>query len=194
MQQRHEEALQDARHAIALDPLSHFVQDRLGQALLWSGKIEAARRVYESMLDDDPSSYRAHYFMGVITRSTDPAAALEHYDRALAEVDSSMVSASRSIALRRLGRDEEADQDVARLEARSRTEYVTPFALGAAYLLVSGDVDKAFDSFEESAEIHDVFAPYIRLNADAFGIGDHPRYLALRRRIWPDEFGESAEF
>ena len=33
--------------------------------------------------------------------------------------------------------------------------------MGAAYL-VSGDVDKAFDSFEESAEIRDVFAPFIR--------------------------------
>jgi len=193
LQERHEEALQDARHAMALDPLSHFVQDRLAQALLWSGQMEAARQVYESMLVDDPSSYQAHYFMGVITRRTDPAAALEHFDRALAELDSSVAWASRSIALRRLGRHEEADQNVARLEARSHTEYVSPFALGAAYLFVSGDVDKAFDSFEESAEMHDPFAPYIRLNADAFGIEDHPRYLALRRRIWPDEFGESGE-
>ena len=104
-----------------------------------------------------------------------------------------MAWASRSIALRALGRRQEADQTVAKLEARSHTQYVPPFAMGAAYW-ASGNVDKAFDYFEESAEIRDPFAPYIRLVAQPWGIDeDHPRYLALRRRIWPDEFGESAE-
>jgi len=192
LQQRHDEAVQDARHAVALDPLSHFMQDRLGQALLWSDQMEAARRIYESILDEHPSSFQAHYFMGLITRRTDPAASLEHYDRALAELDSSIASASRSMALRRLGRLEEADQNVTRLEARSHTEHVSPYALGIAYL-TSGDVDKAFDYFEEGAEIHDVFILFIRMGADVLGIEDHPRYLALRRRIWRDEFGESEE-
>ena len=130
--------------------------------------------------------------MGVITRRTDPAAAVEHYDRALAALDSSVAWASRSLALRNLGRHQEADQDIARLEARSHTEHISPYAMGIAYL-TSGDVDKAFDFFEEGAETHDVFILYIRAVADTLGIEDHPRYLALRRRIWPDEFGESAE-
>jgi tetratricopeptide (TPR) repeat protein len=169
------------------------MQDQLGTALLWAGQIEAARRVYESILDEDPSSYQAHFLMGAINRPTDPAAALDHYDRALAEFDSPMVWATRSKALRNLGRHQEADQTIARLETRSQTEYISPFAMGLAYL-ASGDVDKAFDCLEESAEIHDVFAPYIRVVAQPWGIDeDHPRYLALKRRIWPDEFGEPAE-
>jgi len=192
LQQRHPESVEDVRHAVALDPLSHFVQDMLGELLLWAGQIEAARRVYESILDEDPSYYQAHFFMGAVTRPTDPAAALDHYDRALAGFDSPMVWASRSIALRNLGRHQEADQTIARLETRSQTEYISPFAMGLVYL-ASGDVDKAFDCLEEGAEIHDVLIPYIRVSADTFGIGDHPRYLALRRRIWRDEFGESAE-
>ena len=58
LQERHEEALQDARHAMALDPLSHFVQDRMAQTLLWSGQMEAACQVYESMLVDEEDTWR----------------------------------------------------------------------------------------------------------------------------------------
>ena len=192
LQERHEEALQDARHAVALDPLSRITQQILGETLLWSGQRDAARRVFESMLDDDPSDSLAHFWMGVIHRPTDPAAALEHYDRAIAEVDFPLAWASRSLALRNLDRGEEADQNVARLEARSRSEYVSPYAIGLAYL-ASGDVDKALDSIEEGTEIHDSMALYLRVAAPVWGIADHPRYLALRRRIWPDEFGEPAE-
>ncbi len=192
LQERQEESIRDARHAVALDPLSLVTQERLGQALLWSGQMDAAKRVLESILDDDPSDSLAHFWMGLLNRPTDPAAALEHYDRAIAEEDFPLAWASRSLALRNLGRREEADQNVVRLEARSRSEYVSPTAMGMAYL-GSGDVDKAFDFFEEGAEIHDFMAPYLRIGAPVWGIADHPRYLALRRRIWPDEFGESGE-
>lgn len=115
-----------------------------------------------------------------------------HDDRAIAEVDFPMAWASRSLALRNLGRREEADQNVARLEARARSEYVSPTAMAFAYL-GSGDVDKAFDSFEEGAEIQDFMAGYLRIRARVWSIADDPRYLALRSRIWPDEFGGSAE-
>ena len=62
---------------------------------------------------------------------------------------------------------------MARLEARSRSEWVSPFAMAVAYL-GSGGVDRAFDSFEEGAEIHDFLMPYIRRVASArLGIAEN---------------------
>ena len=43
---------------------------------------------------------------------------------------------------------------------------------------------------EPARKIHDLLTTYIRVAAPMWRIEDHPRYLALRRRVWPDEFGE----
>lgn len=180
------QAIADARESVALDPLSFQTRSQLAQNLIWSGQPEVAKPIVEEIVREDPTSTIAHWSLGVISQRSDPTAALAHFDRALSYMDVPLAHASRSLTLRRLGRIGEADEVIEYLEERSRgAEYVSPFALCLVHL-AKGNLDRGFDYLEQGVDDHDFTSLYMRI-----GLGfveDDPRFQALARRIWPDDF------
>ena len=185
---RTEEAIEDAKRSVSLDPLSFQTRNQLAQSLTWGGQPDAAMAVLAEVVEEDPTNFISHWNLGVLTRPSDIQAALRHFENGLSEIDVPLGQASRSVTLRMLGRTEEADQIIEDLEVRSNsTEFVSPFALAVAYF-GSGDFDRGLDYLEQGAEMRDFLSLYSRLIAPAYGFHDHPRYQALLRRIWPDDF------
>ena len=186
------ESIRDARESVALDPLSFQTRSQLAQNLLWGGQTEEAKAILLEIIDDDPTNFISHWALGIILRPTDPDAALAHLEAGLAEMDVPLGHASRALTLRALGRNSEADQITVELEARaSGAEYVSPFALALAYF-GKGDLDRGFSYLEEGVDKRDFLSLYMRLVAPAFGLESHPRFQALGRRIWPNDFPTAA--
>ena len=190
LRRRSGDAIDDARRSVSLDPLSFQTRSQLAQCLTWEGQPDAAMDILEEIVAEDPTNFISHWNLGVLKRPTDIETALTHFERALVEMDVPLGHASRSVTLRMLGRTEEADQAIDDLEARSGTEYVSPFALAVAYF-GKGDLDRGFGYLEEGADQRDFLTLYLRLIAPSYGFQEHPRHLALLQRIWPDDFPES---
>ena len=183
-----DEAIEDAKRSVSLDPLSFSSRNQLAQSLTWGGQPEAAMAILEEVVAEDPANFVSHWNLGVLKRPTDIEAALEHFENGLSEMDVPLGQASRSVTLRALGRIEEADRIIRELEARaSGDEYVSPFALAVAYL-GKGDFDRGLDYVEEGVENHDFLILYSRLISQQYGFHDHPRYQAILHRVWPDDF------
>lgn len=186
MCRRTEESVEDARQAVALDPLSFQTRSQLAQNLTWAGRREEGAEILREIIADDPHNFMAHWALGVAT--SDPEQALVHFDDALAQMDVPLGHASRSSVLRRLGREAEADRIIANLEERAAgPEYVTPFALAVAYF-GKGDLERGLDYLEQGVEAHDFMTLHFRIIAPTFRFDDHPRYRDLVHRVWPDEF------
>ena len=185
---RSEEAIDDAKRAVSLDPLSFATRNQLAQNLTWGGQPAAAMAILEEVVAEDPANFISHWNLGVLKRPTDIHASLGHFEASVSAVDIPLGQASRSVTLRELGRVDEADQIIERLEARATgAEYVSPFALAVAYF-GKGDFDRGFDWIEEGVENHDYLSLYSRLISQAYGFHEHPRFQAMLRRVWSDEF------
>lgn len=58
-------------------------QLREGRALLHSGRLDEARRVFEAIIAAEPADSRGHYMLGIVERAAGhPGAAIPHFDRA----------------------------------------------------------------------------------------------------------------
>jgi serine/threonine-protein kinase len=182
------EAIHEARQSVALDPLSFQTRSQLGQNLIWGGHPEAARPIVEELVEEDPTNFIAHWSLGILARSSDPALALAHFETALSHRDIPLGHASRSLALRALGRTHEADMVVDELTARAAdgAEYVSPFALAVAYF-GKGDRDRGFAYLSEGIDDHDFLSLYIRIGLGG-GVMEDLRYHELAQRIWPEDF------
>jgi serine/threonine-protein kinase len=179
------DAIADARRSVMLDPLSFQTRSQLAQCLAWGGQPEAAIGILQEILKEDRSNFIAHWLLGLLVRPGDPEAALGHFDDAVAEMDLPLGHASRSVALRGLGRTADADSVVRALEARDEgPEYVSPFSLAVAYF-GKGEPERALDCLERGIEGHDFLSLYLRLIAPAYGFQDHPQYQAILNRVWP---------
>jgi tetratricopeptide (TPR) repeat protein len=150
--------------------------------------MEEARQILQGMIQDDPSSFSAHINLAFTARfDGNVEGAVAHYERAVAAYDVPLAWMGKGTALWRLGRTAESKRILAELEARAKREYVSPYLLGI-YYYVMGEVERAFDFFEEGAEIKDFLTLFLRQTSTFLGYQDHPRYLALAHRIWPDDF------
>jgi tetratricopeptide (TPR) repeat protein len=185
---RPEEAIEDAKRAVSLDPLSFATRNQLAQSLTWGGQPAAAMAVLEEEVAEDPANFISHWNLGVLKRPTDIDAALLHFETSVSAVDVPLGQASRSVTLRELGRIEEADEIIEQLETRAAgAGYVSPFALAVAYF-GKGDFDRGFDWIEQGVENHDFLSLYSRLISQQYGFDDHSRHQAILRRVWADEF------
>lgn len=180
---RIDDAVADARQSVALDPLSFQTRSQLSQNLIWGGRGEAARPIVEEIVREDPTNIIAHWSLGVLVQRTDPEAAVKHFEDALSYMDLPLAHASRGLALRELGRTEEADQVIEDLEERSRgPEYVSPFALALCYF-GKRDQERGFAYLTQGVDDHDFLSLYMQIGL--FGVAEDPRYQALVRRVWP---------
>ena len=186
--ERGREAIHEARQSVALDPLSFQTRSQLAQNLIWGGQSEVARPIVEELVEEDRTNFIAHWSLGILARSADPQAALGHFDAALSHRDIPLGHASRSLALRALGRTSEADQVVETLEARAArgAEYVSPFALALGHF-GKRDNDRGFHYLQQGIDDHDFLSLYMRIGLPE-GVRHDPRFQAAAHRIWPRDF------
>jgi TolB-like protein len=186
--ERGEQAIEDARQSVALDPLSFQTRSQLAQNLIWGGEPELARPIVEEVVQEDPSNFVARWSLGILSRSADPEGSLKQFEEALSFRDIPLGHASRSLALRGLGRTAEADRVVEELEARAANdvEYVSPFALAVAHF-GRGDRDRGFEHLGHGIEDHDFLSLYMRIGLGE-QIKEDLRYHQLAHRVWPDDF------
>jgi tetratricopeptide (TPR) repeat protein len=125
-----------------------------GLAAHEAGRIDEAQRLYEQLLQDDPTNRFALYNLGVIAQGRgDHDAAVERYDAALA-VDPKFVSAlyNRGVAYESLGRNENAEADFGAVLGLDPKHARAMYHLGSL-LIARGDAERGIAMVAEATQL-----------------------------------------
>src|SRR5260370_17879552 len=134
------EAVEEARRATELDPLSALAWSTLGRMYYSSGQLEAGRIALEKSLEIAPEqNYAAAHLNAVLLLQKKPAEALEAAERSTSE---GFNLNGQCLALHDLGRDMQAQRLLAELIARHGHDGAFQIAETYAWF---GQPDKAFE-------------------------------------------------
>ncbi len=179
-----EEAVEEMRRALTLDPLYPQYSRWLGRFLLYAGDYEGAIVQSHKTMELNTDYFQAYLDIGSACLAQGrPEQALEWYRRGQG-LDSSVRSYDAYIvrALAPLGRQEEADEILKRLEDESRQHYIRAEVLTMGYA-AAGYLDKAFASLERAYQARSAGLIYLQVEPGYRPLKTDPRYDEMVRRI-----------
>jgi serine/threonine protein kinase/tetratricopeptide (TPR) repeat protein len=172
------------RKALVLDPLSAHFSSWLARFHLYAKDYPAAIAEGQKTLELDEGSLRAPLFIGsAYLEQGDAETALEWYrraqglERAVRSYDAIIVR-----ALAALGRRDEAEAIMSRLEAESKQHYVRADILAMGYAAM-GDADRAFACLERAFQSRSAGLIYLHLDPAYQPLSGDPRFADLMKRI-----------
>ncbi len=172
------EAVEEARRASEIDPLSPRAWSTLGHMYYSSGQLEAARTALEKSLQIAPEqSYTAGHLAAVHLLRKKPAEALEAAERATSEV---FKLNSKAMALHDLGRAEEAQRLLGELIARHGHDGAFQIAVVYAWF---GQPDQAFEWLDRAYVQRDGGLRAVKFTPMLRGLRSDPRYAALLAKM-----------
>ncbi|HXY30095.1 MAG TPA: protein kinase [Gemmatimonadaceae bacterium] len=178
------DAIEEIRKALALDPLSPDNSAWLARFLLYARDYAGAIAQGQKTLEVDDENVRAYLYIGsAYLGQGDAEEALSWYRRGQS-LEKSVRSYDAVIvrALAPLGRREEAEAILARLDEESRHQYVRAEILAMGYGAI-GDFDRAFESLERAFQARSAGLMYLHVDPGYESLRGDPRFDALVRRI-----------
>jgi non-specific serine/threonine protein kinase len=181
---RLDEAVAASQKAVELDPLSAFLQWRLGYRYYLTRQWDRAIEQCHNALELDPHYAWAHMFIGgsyVHTGKLDEAIpALETCAQIAGRSPFSLGVLGYACAL--AGRIGQARKLLEELQDLAQKAYVQPFSFMHLYLGL-GEIDGCFDCFEKAVDEHDSIILHVHLDPTFDPLRSHPRYPALLRKM-----------
>jgi serine/threonine protein kinase/Flp pilus assembly protein TadD len=178
------DAIDEMRKALTLDPLSAHDSGWLARFHLYAGDYDAAIAQARKTIELNEHYFRAFLYIGSATLAQgDAEAALDWYRRGQV-LDTAVRSYDALIAgpLAVLGRREEAEEILARLEEESRQQYVRAEILAMGYA-ATGDFDRAFGCLERAFHARSAGLVYLHVDPGYAPLRGEPRFADLVRRI-----------
>jgi tetratricopeptide (TPR) repeat protein len=178
------DGIKSLRRALELDPLRVEYFGWTTRLLYFCGDYEAAIQQANETFEIDDRYGRGFVFMGAVHLARgDAEQALDWFQRGQS-LDTAVRTYDVMIvqALAALGRRDEAQEIMARLEGESRQQYVRAeyLAMGHAAL---GDTDAAFAALERAYQARSAGLIYLHLDPGYAPLRSDPRYGELVRRI-----------
>jgi TolB-like protein/Tfp pilus assembly protein PilF len=184
IQGRPDEALEDAQRCIEIDPLLPVINANLAWFFYLSGKYDRAEEQARLTIDIEPNHFTAYWVLGLT------CAIQERYEESLAALQSAVtVSSNRPFVVAELGRvmamagkNEEALQVLAKLDAASTENYISPVNRAKIHLGL-GDTDPVFEWLEKGLEERSVRMPYFMIDPYCRSIHSDPRFKSIAERM-----------
>jgi adenylate cyclase len=160
-----DEAIEDSRKALALDPYNIIINNQMGKNLIYKGDMMLAVEQMQKTLLFDSTSAFAQYNNGLAYIG------LKQFDKALHHLQISIALVpgnTRSIAAlafteAALGNKNEAKHLYDDLLLQAKSRYIPSYDL-AVIEIGLGDIPKAMSSLEQAYKNHEPWMPFIRMN------------------------------
>ena len=178
------EAIEEMRKAVILDPLVHRSSRWLARFLLYAGDVDASIAQSHKTLELKEDNFVSCLDIGsAFVEKGDYAGALEWYQRGQ-RMENSVRAYDAFIvrALVPLGRREEAEAILSRLEEESRRHYVRAEILAMGHAAI-GDLDAAFGCLERAWRQRSAGLIYLNLDPGYRPLRGESRFGDLVRRI-----------
>ncbi len=181
---RLDEVVASSRNAVGLNPLSPFLQFRLGWWYCVTRQWDRTMKQWRDVLEIDPHHLPAHVYLGLAHLQK------EEFGEAMPACDEGAQLAGRSpwaLALPGLtyalaGRTSRARKLLEELQEFTQTPCVHPCSFGVIHLGLGG-IDGAFDWFEEAIDARDSSILNITRHPVLDPLNSRPRCKALLRKV-----------
>jgi adenylate cyclase len=190
---RFDEALEEMRQAIELDPLSMAINTGLGHVLYLSRDYDAAIAQYRKSLLIDPGFGPAHLWFGrpYLQKGMFPEA-ISEVEQAVALSGGSTISLSvLAHAYASAGREAEARKILDDLLARARVRYLPSYWIALIFTGL-GDHDQALAWLERACEERSSWIVWIKVEPRFDRLRGDPRFVSLLRRMRLEDDGPPA--
>jgi serine/threonine protein kinase len=178
------EAIEAMRKSLTLDPLVHRSSRWLGRLLLYAGDLQACIEQSHKTIELKEDSFLSYLDIGSAYLAVgDAEKALDWFSRGQAlptSVRSYDAHLVRALAV--LGRREEAEGILYRLEEESRQHYVRAELLAMAFGAL-GNFDRAFGYLDRALQDRSGGLIYLHLDPGFASLRQDPRYAELVGRI-----------
>ncbi|HMN76645.1 MAG TPA: winged helix-turn-helix domain-containing protein [Burkholderiaceae bacterium] len=189
-QDRIDEGMRHMRLTRELDPLSPVFNAIEASFLLDLGRLAEAESRLQRALDIAPRLWLSHVVQGMLL------VASKQFDEGLAALrtaadlggDISRPQAVLGVRLAAMGRQDEARETLAHVQARARTRFVPPTSLAALHAAL-GEVDAALTELERADSVRDTRLIYLKDDPHWRELRTQPRFVALMKKLGLDRFG-----
>lgn len=180
---RHQEALQQAETARALDPLSLIIQTWIGLRYYFAGRYDEAIVEFRKALELDDNFAPAHWHLGwAYEQAGRFAAGVAEAERAVAlDPGNLLYVTSLSHAYAKAGRVRAARATLARLQQAAKSQHVSAYHMAAVYLAL-GESDTGLDWLDRALEERSPWIGYLRVDPRLASVRAHPRFVSLLKR------------
>lgn len=177
---RHEVAVEQARLAHRLNPLSLAADLNLGWQLYQAGQTAEAENEFRKLLEFDPEFWGGHWGIGFIHRARgNLAEAIASFARAVElKGGHSLPSAGLGYTYALAGQRDRALAIVESLEASAEKTYISPVHIAMIYAGL-GEHDAAFEWLDKAFTVRARTLAWLSVTHEFDGLRDDPRYGAL---------------
>jgi serine/threonine protein kinase/Tfp pilus assembly protein PilF len=182
-QRRNDEAPEEAFRALELEPLSPVINALQGVVSGYGGEIEKGREQLRKALEMEPNLPMAHLWIGQLffLSPEDLEKAIQHLQKA-AQFGITFALGWLGWALAHLGKKEEAEKMLDRLDEIAEQRYISPFQKGLV-LLGLDRLEEAFEQLQLAYEKREPFLAFLLLDVLPGPIRSDPRCLVMLEKI-----------
>jgi TolB-like protein/Tfp pilus assembly protein PilF len=181
---RLEEAVQEMRKALELEPASLVMNTFMGATLYYAGRYDEAIDQCRRTVEMDPNFAVAHWHLGLAYEEKQAFdAAIEEFQTAISLSQSSpLMKAALGHAYAKSQRADEANKILDELNELSKQQYVSPLELARIYVALGND-DKAFQSLEKAYAEHSFHLVNLNVSPQFKSVRSDPRFQNLVQRL-----------
>jgi len=188
---RSDEALNESRLALKLDPLSPIISNLLGWTLLAAGNYDSAIEQLKRTLELEPTLPESHFLLSKAywKKGLYPEAISEAQKAASYSGRTLRFVAGVGYALAAAGKRAEAHNIIDELARSSKNGNVSPSYIAGIYGTL-GEREQAFAWLEKAYQARDDELTYIMIDPIFGSIRPDPRYTDLLRRMGLPQKGQ----
>jgi DNA-binding winged helix-turn-helix (wHTH) protein/TolB-like protein/predicted Zn-dependent protease len=180
--ERFDEAIEAAKRAQELEPLSLITDSHLGWILYLAGKHDEAIEQAKKLLELDANFFPARRYLGLAYEQKGMySEAIAEFQQGVKLSGSPLMVALLGHSYAASGKRDEAKRVLAELKHLSSQRYVSPYTIAAIYTGL-GDKDQAFVWLERAFEERDIWLMNMKVDPVFNSLHSDKRFADLLRR------------
>jgi DNA-binding winged helix-turn-helix (wHTH) protein/TolB-like protein len=179
---RFDDAINEAKRAQELEPLSFIGNSHLGWILYLAGRYDESIAHCKRLLDVDPNFFPARRYMGLSYEQKDMyPEAIDQFEQGVKLSGSPLMLSLLGHAYAASGKKAEARRILAELD-QQKQRYVSPYTVATIYAGL-GEKDQAFKWLEKAFDERDIWLMNMRVDPVLKPIRSDQRFADLLQRI-----------
>jgi len=181
---RFEEAVQEMKKALELEPASLVMNTFMGATLYYAGRYDEAIDQCRRTIEMDPNFAVAHWHLGLAYEQKQALdAATEEFKKAISlSGGSPLMKAALVRAYAKSHKKHEANEMLNELNELSKQQYVSAYEVATIYVAL-GNNEQAFQLLEEGYAEHSFHLVYLNVSPQFKPVSSDRRFQDLVQRI-----------